>query len=107
MLPQPPYVLVAFISQRTVDDAGYAKMSEHMVELVQGIDGFLGMDSVRDSNGKGITTGYFRDAAALAEWRTKFEHRQAMQLGRENWYESYQLHVANVERSYEWEKPTE
>lgn len=96
--------MVAFISQRTQGDNGYGQMSDHMVELVQGIDGFLGMDSVRDATGRGITTGYFRDEIALDEWRKNFEHRKAMQLGREEWYESYALHVAHVERSYDWQK---
>ena len=104
MLPEAPYILVAFISKRTQDDNGYGQMSDLMVELVQGIDGFLGMDSVRDSTGRGITTGYFRDELALEQWRKNFEHRKAMQLGRDLWYESYQLHVARVERSYGWEK---
>lgn len=102
MIFEPPYIAVVFTSARSEVDDSYGDMSNHMVELVKGVDGFLGMDSVRGADGRGITVGYFRDDEALKTWRENLEHRQAMQLGRENWYDEYSLHVTRVERSYTW-----
>lgn len=102
MIFEPPYIAVVFTSTRSEFDDSYGDMSNHMVELVKGVDGFLGMDSVRGADGRGITVGYFRDDEALKTWRENLEHRQAMQLGRENWYDEYSLHVTRVERSYTW-----
>lgn len=102
MIFEPPYIAVIFTSTRSEVNDDYGDMSNHMVDLVKDIDGFLGMDSVRGADGRGITVGYFRDDEALKSWRENLEHRQAMQLGREKWYDEYSLHVTRVERSYTW-----
>lgn len=101
---EPPYIAVVFTSVRTQGDDGYGDMSDHMVDLVNQVDGFLGMESVRGSDGRGITVGYFRDDEALKTWRENLEHREAMQLGREKWYDEYSLHISRVERSYTWKR---
>lgn len=104
MIFDPPYIAVVFTSTRSSVDDGYGDMSDHMVELVNEVDGFLGMDSVRGADGRGITVGYFRDDEALKTWRENVEHRSAMQLGRDKWYDEYSLHVTRVERSYNWSR---
>lgn len=43
---------------------------------------------------------YFRDHESMALWRKDLEHQAAMKQGRTDWYESYTLHVATVERSH-------
>ena len=51
---------VIFTSQRTeTDQAGYEKMSQRMVELAKDQKGFLGVESVRSSDGLGITVSYW------------------------------------------------
>jgi heme-degrading monooxygenase HmoA len=96
---EPPYYLAVFTTTRTEDQGGYRETSARMEELVKGIPGFLGMDHAQTPGGLGITVGYFRDADALTEWRSNAEHRAAQQRGRAQWYQSYTLHVAKVERS--------
>ncbi|MGW7201884.1 antibiotic biosynthesis monooxygenase family protein [Streptomyces sp. NPDC054837] len=59
-----------------------------------------GMDQAHTPGGLSITVGYFRDADALTQWRTNAEHRAAQKRGRAEWYQSYSLHVAKVERSH-------
>jgi heme-degrading monooxygenase HmoA len=59
-----------------------------------------GTFQVKKPAGPGITVGYFRDADALTEWRSNAEHRAAQKRGRAEWYQSYTLHVAKVERSH-------
>ncbi|GAB2733403.1 antibiotic biosynthesis monooxygenase [Streptomyces bullii] len=100
---EPPYYAVVFTSVRTDDDSGYGETAERMEDLVRGIPGFLGMDHARTPGGLSVTVGYFRDAAAIEQWRSDAEHRTAQKRGREQWYERYTVHVARVERSHDYE----
>jgi heme-degrading monooxygenase HmoA len=97
--PEPPYFAVVFTSQRTAVDDGYDAMSDHMVELASKQPGFLGVESVRDSGGFGITVSYWASLEAIAAWRAHAEHRVAQQTGRKQWYAHFETRIARVERS--------
>ncbi|AEY93811.1 putative endoribonuclease [Streptomyces hygroscopicus subsp. jinggangensis 5008] len=97
---EPPYYVAVFTTVRTPDQSGYSETNARMEELVRDVPGYLGMDHAQTPGGLGITVGYFRDADALTRWRTDVEHRAAQQRGRAEWYQSYTLHVAKVERSH-------
>jgi heme-degrading monooxygenase HmoA len=101
---EPPYYAVVFTSVRTEGDNGYGETADRMEERVQEIPGFLGMDAARTPGGLGITVGYFRDLAAIEEWRTNMEHLAAKKYGREHWYERYSIHIAKVEHSHGFER---
>ena len=58
------------------------------------------MESVRGSDGLGITVSYWRDEAAILAWRRHAEHTLARERGRQQWYEHFELRVAKVERAY-------
>ncbi|MFJ3704917.1 MULTISPECIES: antibiotic biosynthesis monooxygenase [Streptomyces] len=103
--PEPPYYVAVFTVVRTPSQDGYGETDARMEELVKGIPGYLGMDHAQTPGGLGITVGYFRDADALTAWRTHAEHREAQERGRAEWYESYTLHVAKVERSHTFVRP--
>jgi heme-degrading monooxygenase HmoA len=100
MVYSAPYYAVIFVSTRTEGDNGYGRMADRMVELAKGMPGFLGIDSVRDKTGLGITVSYWQDEASIAGWRTHAEHKAAQETGKRQWYAHYDLHVAKVERSY-------
>ncbi|WP_307035172.1 antibiotic biosynthesis monooxygenase family protein [Streptomyces canus] len=97
---EPPYYVAVFTTVRTQDMSGYSETAERMEELVKEVPGYLGMDQAHTPGGLSITVGYFRDADALTQWRTNSEHRAAQKRGRAEWYQSYSLHVAKVERSH-------
>ncbi|WP_345622522.1 antibiotic biosynthesis monooxygenase [Streptomyces ziwulingensis] len=97
---EPPYYVAVFTTVRSEHQSGYSETSARMEDLVKDVPGFLGMDHAQTPGGLGITVGYFRDADALTRWRTDAEHRAAQQRGRAEWYQSYTLHVAKVERSH-------
>ncbi|MGW2034991.1 antibiotic biosynthesis monooxygenase family protein [Streptomyces sp. NPDC001811] len=97
---EPPYYVAVFTTVRSPDQSGYSETAARMEELVKDVPGFLGMDHAQTPGGLGITVGYFRDADALTRWRTDTEHRAAQRRGRAEWYQSYTLHVAKVERSH-------
>lgn len=97
--PEPPYFAVVFTSVRkSTEAAEYAAMADRMVELASGQPGFLGVESVRDLDGIGITVSYWDSLDAIRDWRTHAEHRVAQSLGRSNWYSEYRLRICRVER---------
>ena len=98
-LPEPPYHAVIFSSRRTDGDHGYGAMAERMVELARAQPGFLGVESVRDAEGLGITVSYWRDEASIAAWQRHAEHLVAQARGRREWYAAFELRVARVERA--------
>jgi heme-degrading monooxygenase HmoA len=97
---EPPYYLAVFTTVRTQNQNDYSETNARLEDLVKDIPGYLGMDHAQTPAGLGITVSYFRDADALTEWRTNAEHGAAQRRGRAEWYQSYTLHVAKVERSH-------
>jgi heme-degrading monooxygenase HmoA len=94
-----PYYAVIFTSLRRQQDGDdYAAMAERMLELSRQQPGFLGVESVRDESGLGITVSYWQSLEAIAAWKQNAEHLVAQRLGREQWYERFALRVCRVER---------
>ncbi len=100
--PKPPYFAVIFSSVRTDGDNGYAEMADRMVDLAQLQDGFLGIESARSEIG--ITVSYWRDLESIRKWRENMEHSQARERGREEWYQSFKIRIAKVERDYGFDR---
>ena len=97
--PEPPYTAVIFTSVRTDgDDAAYAETSAAMEKLAGEQPGYLGIESAREQ--LGITVSYWQTAADAKAWKAVAEHRLAQRLGREQWYRTYRVRVATVERDY-------
>ncbi|HET8903137.1 MAG TPA: antibiotic biosynthesis monooxygenase [Saccharospirillum sp.] len=96
--PEPPYYAVIFSNHRTEDDNGYGAMADRMVQLASEQPGFLGVESVRD--GLGITVSYWESLEAIKNWKRNSEHREAQRLGHEQWYSTFKVRIAKVERDY-------
>jgi heme-degrading monooxygenase HmoA len=96
--PEPPYWAVLFTSQRTAGDQGYGAMAERMLALAKDQPGYLGVESVRDATGLGITLSYWKDEPSIRRWKAVLEHRAAQELGNARWYAEFSLRVAKVER---------
>lgn len=101
----PGAVAVVFVSQRNgADDAGYARASAAMAEEAARQPGYLGVESVRDTAGLGITVSYWADHGSAKAWRDHAEHRVIRDHGRADWYDSYHLVVCDVVRAHRWER---
>lgn len=96
--PEPPYYAVIFTNQRVQDDGGYAAMALRMVELAAEQSGFLGIESV--AGDLSITVSYWQSLDAISRWKKNAEHQEAQRLGRQQWYASFRVRVAKVERDY-------
>lgn len=103
--PAPPYYAVIFASTTTEDSRGYAQAAARMIELAALQPGFLGVESARDDTA-GITVSYWESEEAIAAWKAESEHKAVRALGRERWYDAYELRVARVERAYNWRRGT-
>ena len=60
----------------------------------------LGVESVREQGGLGITVSYWKDKKSILDWKNHTAHRQAQRFGKEKWYRSYKIRVAKVEKDY-------
>ena len=98
--PEPPYYAVIFTSLRTSGDSGYSKMADRMVELAQTMPGYLGVESVREGAGLGITVSYWKSEDDIKHWKQHTEHLAAQEAGKKLWYAEYSVRVAKVERAY-------
>jgi heme-degrading monooxygenase HmoA len=103
-----PYYAVIFTSVRTdVDDEGYARTAERMVQLAAQQPGFLGVESARGDDGLGITVSYWENLESIRLWREQAEHRLAQRDGKSKWYARFHLRICRVEKEYDFEKPTD
>ncbi|WP_347709231.1 antibiotic biosynthesis monooxygenase family protein [Stakelama marina] len=95
-----------FTSRRTANDGvGYDRAAAQMEALAAAQPGFAGFESVRGADGVGITVSYWQDRESACAWRDHPEHSRIRQLGRDRWYRSYSITVAEVERAYDWTAP--
>jgi heme-degrading monooxygenase HmoA len=95
------YYAVIFTSKLPVPTPeGYGTIADQMVELAATQQGFLGIESTRDTEGNGITVSYWKTLADVARWKAVPEHLAAQKSGKEQWYECFKVRVARVEREY-------
>ncbi|MBD1557100.1 antibiotic biosynthesis monooxygenase [Vibrio sp. S9_S30] len=99
--PEPPYYAVIFSSVKSPHDEGYGDAASRMLTLAKQQAGYLGVESARE--GLGITVSYWRDLDSIKQWKTNAEHLDAQKRGRKQWYQSYKIRIAKVERDYSFE----
>lgn len=99
---QPPYYAVIFASIKNENNEGYEEWDKRMFELVEKEVGYLGHESYRHEDGKGVTISYWKDLESLSHWRNNTLHQKAQQLGRQKWYDHFRIRVCKVERDYEF-----
>jgi len=95
--PPPPYYAVIFTSELSASSEGYSELAGRMLALAAAQPGYLGVESVRDSTGLGITVSYWRSLPDIAAWKRHAEHQVAQQLGKSQYYQDFRLRVARVE----------
>ena len=80
----------------------YLDMAAKMRPLVDQIDGFISVERFQSLTNpeKLLSLSFFRDEAALDEWRTLTAHRAAQKAGREDMFDDYRLKIASVMRDY-------
>ena len=97
------YTAVIFTNQHSgIDTEGYEQAAVRMSELAARQPGYRGIESVRGTDGVGITVSYWNSDSDARAWKQHAEHTAIRQIGRERWYRWYRLRVATVEREYDF-----
>jgi len=80
----------------------YLDLAAALRARLEEIDGFISVErfqSLTDED-KILSLSFFRDEAAVSQWRRVDAHRTAQVKGRTEVFESYRLRVAQVVRDY-------
>ena len=81
----------------------YAVWSERTRSLAGGMPGFVAIKTFVADDGERVSIVEFEDRASHDAWRRHPEHREAMRLGRERFFSTYDIQVleGDVRRSFE------
>ncbi|MFN2538431.1 MAG: antibiotic biosynthesis monooxygenase [Mycobacteriales bacterium] len=74
----------------------YAGTAARMEELARSMPGYIEHKAFTAEDGERVTLVTFADHASQTAWRTQVEHLAAQRRGREAFYASYTLQVADV-----------
>jgi heme-degrading monooxygenase HmoA len=82
--------------------AEYFDIAAELRPELDKIDGFISIERFGSltNTGKILSLSFWRDEAAIRQWRTHAEHRVAQQRGRSGIFADYRLRVAAVVRDY-------
>lgn len=105
MTPSLPYYAVIFVSKlndfNEEDADEYQRTASRMETLAKKLDGFLGVDSVRDATKIGITISYWKSLEHIVKWKLNTEHTIARNQ-RKRFYQRYDVKITKVEREYKF-----
>lgn len=80
-------------------DEEYSRTAARMRELALDRYGCLGFQSVSEGRQE-VSLSYWPSEDRIRAWKADPEHASAQRLGRERWYESYTVEVAEITRQY-------
>jgi heme-degrading monooxygenase HmoA len=80
----------------------YLDIAERLRPLLDQIDGFISIERFESlyEPGKILSLSFFRDEAAVQQWRALEAHRGAQAIGRASVFRDYRLRVVGVIRDY-------
>lgn len=91
--------VVIFRAKVRVFDEEYALVAARMRELALKQFGCIEFHVLTEGNDE-VALSYWRDEHSIRAWKSHGEHVLAQQLGKERWYESYIVQVAQITREY-------
>lgn len=80
----------------------YLDMAAQLRPLLEQVDGFISIERFQSLTdpGKMLSLSFFRDEAAVLQWRNLEAHRAAQAAGRGGVFDDYRLRIAGVLRDY-------
>jgi len=80
----------------------YLDFAAALAPELETIDGFIAIERFESLTqpGKLLSLSFWRDEAAIAQWRNLEQHRRAQHAGRDGIMSDYRLRVASVIRDY-------
>jgi heme-degrading monooxygenase HmoA len=96
-------MLMIVFKSRLSEEAGeeYYATEDHLRERVRAMAGpdLVEVKHYQAEDGERLAIVWWRNPETLEQWRTDPEHQVAKDKGREHWYSSYELYVAEVLRT--------
>lgn len=92
------YVVIFRATVRELD-AEYATTAQRMRELALNEFGCLEFHAVTEGQHE-VALSYWPDEASIRAWKNHPEHVLAQQTGKNRWYETYNVQVAEIKRHY-------
>lgn len=92
------YVVIFRARIRALDDE-YARVAARMRELALGEFGCMEFHAVTEGREE-VALSWWPSEESIRAWKGHPEHLLAQALGRERWYESYSVEVAELKREY-------
>ena len=80
-------------------DVEYTAMAQHLRELALTQFGCLEFHSLAEGSDE-IALSYWPSEEHIRAWKAHADHLQAQRSGRERWYETFSVEVAEVKRQY-------
>ncbi len=91
--------MVLFRSRLRADvGEDYDATAAEMVALARTMPGFVAFQAYEAAGGERLAVSWWEDEASLRAFREHPDHREAQRRGRERWYASFDLEVADVDR---------
>lgn len=80
----------------------YFRIAAELRPLLEEIDGFISIERFQSLSDEGriLSLSFWRDEAAITQWRTLEAHRTAQGEGRSRIFRDYRLRIAQVLRDY-------
>lgn len=90
------------VEPRAGQDATYFEVAAALRPELTACDGFISVERFESLTRPGhfLSLSFWRDEAAVRQWRCHGPHRQAQQQGRDSVFANYRLRVATVLRDY-------
>ena len=100
MREDEPRAVVTVFRSRLRADAGdeYTAWAQRMLELAREMPGFVDFKIFHADDGERVSVITFESLETQRAWREHPDHRAAQRLGRERFYERYDIQVAEVVR---------
>lgn len=92
------YVVIFRARVRALDDE-YSRVAARLRELALQQFGCLEFQALTEGENE-VALSYWPDEPSIRAWKAHAEHVLAQQLGRERWYASYSVQVAQITREY-------
>lgn len=86
-----------FIIEPSNDLENFEEMGVKINELVKQQNGYIRGEDFETTDGRYITTCYWRSLEDIKNWRNHLQHQIAIKLGKEKWFKSYKITISKVE----------
>lgn len=99
-------MVVVLFRSRLTEEAGadYAAMAVELRDRAARMPGFVDFKSFSAEDGERVSVIHWQSAESMRAWTDDMRHAIAQRLGREKWYTEFSVEVAEVTRSYRFDR---